>query len=122
MDDLWKKLWERKYEMPRSPEGKLRSQTEKKGCAIWNLVRANRYLIREHSFWEVREGDKENFWEEAWQQREKLNKQPLLQEIHQFTIQTEGNTVRHYWSLESDGYWRKWKQKENYLEALVTAH
>lgn len=65
--DLWKKLWERKYDMPRSLKGKLRSQNEKKRSAIWNLASANRDLIRDHSFWEVGGGDKANFWEEVWQ-------------------------------------------------------
>jgi len=72
-EDLWKTLWEKKYEMARSPEGKLRSQSEKKGSTIWNLARSNRDLVREHSFWEMREGDKAKFWQEAWQQRETLN-------------------------------------------------
>lgn len=32
--DLWKTLWERKSDMPRSLEGQLRSQNDKKGSAI----------------------------------------------------------------------------------------
>lgn len=59
--------------MPRSLPGKFRSQNEKKGFAIWILASANRDLIRLHNFWEFKGGDKSNFWEEAWQQREKLN-------------------------------------------------
>lgn len=90
--------------MPRSPEGKLSSQTKKKVSTIWNLARANMDLIREHSFWEIREGDKANFWEEAWQQRDKLNQLPQLQEIHQFTTYTERGAVRNYWSSEMDEY------------------
>ena len=58
---MWKKLWEKIYEMARCPEGKLRSQTKRKGSAIWNLARSNRDLIREHSFWEIKKGDKANF-------------------------------------------------------------
>lgn len=65
--DLWKRLWERKYDMHRSLEGNLRSQNDKKGYAIWNLVSANKNLISNHSFWEIRGGDKSNFWEKAWQ-------------------------------------------------------
>lgn len=38
-EGLWKKLWEKKYEMTRSPKGKLRSQSEKKGSAIWNMAK-----------------------------------------------------------------------------------
>lgn len=60
-EDLWKSLWENTYEMARSPEGKLLNQSEKKGSTIWNLASLNRDLIREYTFGEIREGDKENF-------------------------------------------------------------
>jgi len=43
----------------------MRSQTEEKGSAIWNLDRKNKDLIRDYSFWEVREGDTAKFWEES---------------------------------------------------------
>jgi len=89
-EDLWKSLWEKKYEMARSTEGKLQNQSEKKGSAIWNLTSLNRDLIREHSFGEIREGDKENFWHEAWQQRGTLNQEPQLQDIQQYTTQMLG--------------------------------
>lgn len=96
--------------MPRSLEGKLRSQNEKKGSEIWNLINANRDIIREHNFREVRGGDKATFWEEAWQYRGKINNQPQLKEVHQFTNLHEGNIVLNYWCLEPEGYWRNWKQ------------
>jgi len=48
--DVWKKLWERKYDMPWSLEGKLRSHSDKKGSAIWNLAIDNRDLINNHNF------------------------------------------------------------------------
>lgn len=101
--DLWKKLWERKYDMPRSLEGKMRSQNDKKGFAIWNLASCNRDLINNHSFWEVR-GDKENFQEEAWKERKKLKNQPKLAEIHQFTNLHGVNTVQNNWCLEAEGH------------------
>ena len=63
--DLWKVIWERKYEAAEQPEDRMRSQTEEKGSAIWNLARSNKEMITEYSFWEIREGDKTNFWEES---------------------------------------------------------
>jgi len=48
--DLWKKLWERKYDETGEIEDKLRSMIETRGFAIWNLARGNKDLIREHSF------------------------------------------------------------------------
>jgi len=65
--DLWKKIWEKKYEAVEKPEDRMRSQTEEKGSVIWNLARNNKYLIRDYNFWEVREGDIAKFWEESWQ-------------------------------------------------------
>lgn len=106
--------------MARSPEGKLRSQSEKKGYAIWNLVRSNRDLIREYSFWEIREGDKANLWNEAWQQRGKLRQQPKIQEIYQFTTQMEEDVAWNYWLPEREGYWRKWKTQEDWQGAPET--
>jgi len=55
-------LWEQKYEITRTLEGKLRTLSERKGSTIWNLASMNRALIRDNSFWEIREGDKVDFW------------------------------------------------------------
>lgn len=70
--DLWKVIWERKYEEIGEPEDKMRSQMKVRGSAIWNLARGNKELIKDYSFWEIRAGDKARFWEESWQQRERL--------------------------------------------------
>jgi len=64
--DLWKEIWGRKYGMPRLIEGMLRVQENIKGLTIWNLASENRELIRPHIFWEIKGGDKSNFWNEAW--------------------------------------------------------
>jgi len=59
--DLWKVLWERKYDAAGEIEEKLRSTTETRGSAIWNLARGSEDLIREYCFWEIRAGDKTRF-------------------------------------------------------------
>lgn len=91
----------------KSPLKENYKANQKKGSAIWNLARLNRDLIREHSLWEIREGDKANFWKEAWQQRYTLNQQPRLQDIQQFITQMEEDVVQNYWLPERGGYWRK---------------
>lgn len=73
----------------------------------------NRDLIREHNFWEIREGDKETFWQEAWHQRGTLNQDPHIQDIQQYTTQIVEDAVIKYWLSEQDGYWRKWKMKRD---------
>ena len=54
--DLWKKIWQMKYEMPTTIAGCLKIDRTPKGSAIWNLAAMNRNLIRIHSFWEIRDG------------------------------------------------------------------
>eukprot|EP00253_Pinus_taeda_P010652 PITA_10652 len=64
--DLWKVIWERKYDVAGEIEERLRSTTETRGSVIWNLARRSKDLIRDNSFWEIRAGDKAKFWEESW--------------------------------------------------------
>ena len=67
--DLWKIIWERKYEMPNTTTGKLKVNTTPKGCNVWNLANMNRDLTREHNFWEIRGGNTTLFWEDSSQQQ-----------------------------------------------------
>ena len=48
--DLWKFIWERKYQMPRTLPGKLKEDTNPKGSNIWNLATINKDLIWQHIF------------------------------------------------------------------------
>jgi hypothetical protein len=70
--DLWKQIWQTKYDMPHTVSGRLNIDRVPKGSSIWNLATTNRNLIRTHSFWEIRDGRTTLFWEESWQQREKV--------------------------------------------------
>lgn len=51
--------------MPQSAEERLIIQGIPIGYTIWNPTVENRELIRNHSFWEIRGGDKVFFWEES---------------------------------------------------------
>ena len=82
---LWQCIWERKYHMPQMVKERLNCLNIQKGSGIWNLVATNRHLIRIHSFWEVRDGNLAGFWEDSWQQREKLFTRLDLVEIFLFT-------------------------------------
>lgn len=95
--DLWKVIWERKYDVIGEPEDKMGSQIEAKGSTIWNLVRGNKDLIREYSFLEIRTGDKARFWEESWQQCERLIHKENLKAIHDFTSHTEEKVFGKFW-------------------------
>lgn len=113
-------IWKRKYEVAGEPEGRLRSYTEIRGSAIWNLARGNKDLIRNHSFWEIRVGYKARFWEESWQQRERLIQKDNLHVIHAFMSQSEATTVGNFWKPDEEGYWCNWKQKEDWEGAPET--
>jgi len=54
--DLWKEIWTIKYNIPTATEEILRKEEMPKGSAIWELACQNRDIIREHAFWEIRNG------------------------------------------------------------------
>lgn len=107
-NDLWKKIWRTKYNMPNSTLEILRQQITPKGSSIWDLACLNRDLVEQQAFWEIRGGAEANFWEDRWQQRERLSRIPYL---HQIQTKIEGNKtcVRDYWraQLAEEG-WRVW--------------
>ena len=94
--DLWMHIWEIKYEMPTLVVGKLKLDLAPKGSNIWNLAAANKDLIRQHRFWEVRGGKITLFWEDYWQQREKLFSRLDLGEIFLFTNLLDTRLIQHY--------------------------
>eukprot|EP00253_Pinus_taeda_P008568 PITA_08568 len=79
------------------------------GSPIWNHAQANRSIIQDHSFWEIRNGTQALFWEDAWQQSPTIES-PTLQPL-KLAYQTEGHSrVNHYWNSHSeDPEWREWK-------------
>ena len=95
--DLWKKIWERKYDMSHNTVDKFQILNTPKGSTIWNLAYSNKNLIRYHSFWEIRGGNTTQFWEDSWQQREKLFSRLDLAEIFLFTNQVNTKLIDHYW-------------------------
>ena len=99
---LWRCIWERKYHMPLTVKERLNCLNIQKGSGIWNLAAANRHLIRIHSFWEIRDGNLAGFWEDSWQQREKLFTRLDLAEIFLFTRNPQSKEVKNYWEDHND--------------------
>ena len=107
-NDLWKAIWRLKYNMPDTTVDILRQRETPKGSTIWDLARQNRDIVENHIFWEVRGGGEANFWEEKWQQKEKMSKIPSIQQLQE-KIGGNRNHVKDYWKEnELDGIWRKW--------------
>lgn len=66
--------------MPNITEDILRLKETPKGSTIWDLAWQNRDIVEIHAFWEIRGGEEANFWEERWQQKERMN---IIQNVHQ---------------------------------------
>jgi len=49
-NDLWKKIWTQKYNMPLTTECILRSEEVPKGSSIWDLASQNRDIIGKYAF------------------------------------------------------------------------
>jgi len=80
-NDLWKRIWTQKYEMPTMTAGIHRIEETPKGSTIWELASQSRNIINNYAFWEIRGGGIAIFWEEEWQQRNKLDIIRALQNI-----------------------------------------
>eukprot|EP00253_Pinus_taeda_P020626 PITA_20626 len=105
----WANHWKEKYRPTSSNLDLIRLQDNPNGSPIWNHAQANRSIIQDYCFWEIRNGSQALFWEDAWQQSPKLES-PALQPL-MLAYQTEGhNRVSHYWNSSSeDPEWREWK-------------
>lgn len=55
-NDVWKRIWNKKYDMPDTVEERLRVEETPKGSQTWELASKNRVLIRDFAFWEIRDG------------------------------------------------------------------
>lgn len=85
-NDLWKKIWTQKYNMPSTSEGILRLEETPKVSTIWELASQNRDIINNYAFWEIRGGNTTRFWEEAWQQRDRMVSIQALQSTYQKAV------------------------------------
>lgn len=113
--DLWKEIWTTKYNMPLTPEEILREQDMPRGSDIWNLSIQSRDLIDRYIFWEIRGGQIARFWDEAWQQREKMLNLQGMQEIYKTGMDRNLITVKDYWTEErGNEEWREWKPLEEW--------
>eukprot|EP00253_Pinus_taeda_P033403 PITA_33403 len=119
-NELWKRIWTHKYNMPRTTEEILRVEETPKGSSIWNLESQNRSIINSHAFWEIRGGRNARFWEEGWQQRDRLTNIPNLLNIQQKSLREGRRYVEDYWREgESEGIWRKWRKPEEWMENIT---
>jgi hypothetical protein len=53
--DLWARLWRRKYTPNATERSLIRWNEDTPGSLIWTTARQNRHLVVNHAFWEIRE-------------------------------------------------------------------
>eukprot|EP00253_Pinus_taeda_P030867 PITA_30867 len=117
--DLWKKIWEYKYNIPEQTERKLRIENPPIGSSIWNLASQNRDLINQYAFWEIRGGEEAKFWEDGWQQKGKMKEIQTLQELQQRAQRIGLDNVKDYWVEEEHREtWRKWRKPGEWTENI----
>ena len=83
------------------------------------MASQNRNIVNNYAFWEIRGGGTARFWEEEWQQRNKMASIHDLQSIHQKTVREGREHVRDYWKEgETDKIWRMWRKPEEWDENI----
>jgi hypothetical protein len=77
--DLWAKLWRRKYTPNTTERSLIRWNEDTPGSLIWTTAKQNRHLVVNHAFWEIQNGQTAFFWNDSWQQL------PILRKKHGLT-------------------------------------
>eukprot|EP00253_Pinus_taeda_P014726 PITA_14726 len=113
-NDLWKTIWRAKYSMPESTVEILKQKNTPRGSSVWDLARLNRELVEQHTFWEIRGGEEAHFWEDKWQQKDRLSSIQTLQQVYD-RIGRNRPLVRDFWKANpTDEKWRTWKDLEDW--------
>lgn len=100
-NDLWKRICTNKNNIPTKPKEILRIRDTLKGSTTGNLASLNKKIITSHAFQEIRDGSSARCWEEAWKQRERLNKLQSPTNICQKVAENGMNLVTNFWKMGS---------------------
>ena len=103
-----------KYARNYPAEELIRISEVSMGSLIWNSAKQHRNLIQQNSFWEVKNGNTERFWEDSWQQMPKLKDQiPLTQPLEQ-EMQSY-DKVKNFWRNSPTQKYREWLKADQIL-------
>ena len=61
----WEIIWTANYANHKPQEELIRFTPTEKGSLIWNVVKQHYLLIQQHSFWEIRDGNTAQFWNDS---------------------------------------------------------
>jgi hypothetical protein len=118
--DLWAKLWRRKYTPNTVERNLIRWNGDTPGSLIWMESRQNRILVVNHAFWEIRNGQTTFFWNDSWQQLPILAQDSRADTFLTPATQVGMTKVADYWQENSmDATWRCWKstREDLHIEA-----
>eukprot|EP00253_Pinus_taeda_P015324 PITA_15324 len=121
----WASLWTAKYANNKPMEDKIRMSELSVGSIIWNAAIQHRYLIQQHCFWEIKDGQTARFWDDSWQQLPKLR--DLIQNLPPTHPHPHNSvTVHSYWKPSANQKSRQWHQADQILgeaanEGLIQA-
>lgn len=62
----WAHLWHKKYAKGWARLGLICWDQNYLGSSIWQEANANRQMVKEHSLWEVGNGEEANFFRDSW--------------------------------------------------------
>eukprot|EP00253_Pinus_taeda_P018618 PITA_18618 len=103
----WASLWTAKYASNSPIEERIPMSEDSNGSVIWNSAKHHRKLIQQHCFWEIKNGNIAQFWEDSWQQMPKLKNllshlQLPEQDMHELDM------VNNFWTTSSIQGYRRW--------------
>ena len=67
-----------------------------------------RYLVQQHSFWEIRDGRNAKFWEDSWNHLPWLGDNPRWAPIRENSMAAGRIQVHHFWHDENLNGRRCW--------------
>jgi len=65
----WATLWTTKYTNNRPVDDLIRLTEVESSSLIWNVAKQHKDVIQQHNFWEVRNCNNAQFWEDSWHQK-----------------------------------------------------
>jgi ribonuclease HI len=109
-DALWAQIWKNKYAPIMQLDQLIRHNVRIQGSNIWNTAWQNKDIVQKHAFWEIRNGDSAEFWQDSWQQLKPLNELAELTPLQHALNQAPSLKVKDLWKpLEARQNWRQWK-------------
>jgi hypothetical protein len=114
--DLWAKLWRRKYAPNMVERNLIRWNGDNPGSLIWMAARQNRHLVTSHAFWEIRNGKTTLFWKDSWQQWPILEYEDWADTFSIPATQAGLKKVADYWQDNpTEPTWRGWISNKEHL-------